>query len=623
MSSVPVSADAGARPDGWPGLRSRSNLLRVILVVAFGFLTFGLWRLQVLQGQVHGLAAERNAIRLVTLSAPRGVIYDRNGQILAANSPVFVVSVVEADLPGERRVEVLDRLARLLGTNRDALERTLERRSGDLFTPVPLRSHLPRSLALALEEDGWELPGVRVTVESAREYPEGDLLAHVLGYLAQPTEEEFEQKYQRQGYSVSDLVGASGVEAAYESVLRGSDGARLVEVDAGGRPLRELGVVPAIPGGNVRVSIDLALQRSVTSILKGKLQPDSSGVAVLSDPRNGEILALVSLPTFDANVFSRPDADNEIAALLQDPSLPLFNRAVAGQYPPGSTFKLAVAIGALQEGIANRNTRIRSEGGLRVPNPYDPALSTWFPDWAVLGDLNFIQGLALSSNVYFATLAGGFGDFQGLGVDRVAQYARLVGYGAATGIDLPGEEVGRVPTPSWKVSNFGEGWLTGDTYNMAIGQGFVLATPLQVAAVTDAIANNGTVMRPHVGQGVQDHEGRTTRVVPAETIRLLGLRPDVLQVIREGMVSTLEQDRLRGLQIPGVKVAGKTGTAEYVGPRDAAGNLPTHGWFTGFAPAEVPQVAITVFLEKGGGPGDATPVAIEMLRDYFRLRDGR
>ncbi|MBI4213773.1 MAG: penicillin-binding protein 2 [Chloroflexi bacterium] len=595
-----------------------------MLILAFSFLALGLWRLQLVQGQAHGRAAERNAIRLNTIPAPRGVVYDRGGQILAENAPVFVVSLVEADLPENRRVEVLDRLARLLGTTRTALERTLDQRRvpGDVFFPVRLRSHLERSLALTLEQEGWELPGVRVSVESARQYPEGDLLSHVLGYLTQPSPGEFEQKYRGEGYSISSLVGASGVEATYESALRGSDGARLSEVDAGGRPLGELGVVPPIPGGNVKLTIDLNLQRSATNILRAKLQPGSSGAAILADPRTGEILALVSLPTFDANVFSRPDSEGDILTLLQDPSLPLFHRAIAGQYPPGSTFKLAVGIGALQEGVASRNTQIRSEGGLRVPNPYNPRLFTWFPDWAVLGDMNFIRGLALSSNVYFATLAGGFGDFQGLGVDRVAQYARLVGYGAATGIDLPSEEAGRVPTPTWKVENFGEGWLTGDTYNMAVGQGFVLATPLQVANVTNAIANNGTMMRPHVAQAVLDQGGRTIEAVPREVIRQLGVRSDVIQVIREGMISTLEQDRVRAFQIPGVKVAGKTGTAEYVGPRDAAGNLPTHGWFTGFAPAEDPQVTVTVFLEKGGGPTDAVPIAMDMLRAYLERKGG-
>lgn len=615
----------GQVPAG-PGIRARSNLFRALLVVVFALIALSLWRLQVLEAPRHGQAAEANRIRLSEMPAPRGVIYDRNGQLLATNAPVFVVSLVEADVPPGRRGDELGKLAALLGTSREGLERILDQRRvpGDLFAPIPLRTHLPREVALAIEERAWELPGVRVTVESTREYPDGEILAHVIGYLVQPSPDEFERHYRDQRYGMSDRVGAAGVEATFEGSLRGVDGARLTEVDAGGRPLREIRVVPPLPGRNLRLSVDSGLQRALSEILRIKLAAGgASGVAILSNPKNGEILALVSLPTFDANVFGHPDADGAITALLTDPGLPLFHRAVAGQYPPGSTFKLTVGLGALQEHVAERNTRIRSNGGLRVPNPYDPRLFTWFPDWAALGDLNFIQGLAQSSNVYFATLAGGFETFEGLGVEKVAQYARLLGYGVATGIDLPAEETGRVPTPAWKLANFGEAWLTGDTYNMAIGQGFVLATPLQIANVTNAIANRGVVTRPHVGQALLDQNGTVIQTLGSPPIRQLGVRPEVLQVMREGMIATLDTERLQSFKLPNVQVAGKTGTAEYMGPRDRNGALPTHGWFTAFAPADDPEVSVTVFLEKGGGPSDAVPVAMDMLKAYFQQRAAR
>jgi penicillin-binding protein 2 len=310
-----------------------------------------------------------------------------------------------------------------------------------------------------------------------------------------------------------------------------------------------------------------------------------------------------------------------VRGLIEDSRLSLFNRAIAGQYPPGSTFKLVVGIGALQEGVANRSTRIRSDGGLRVPNPYDPRRFTWFPDWAALGDLNFVQGLALSSNVYFATLAGGFGDFRGLEEDRLARYARLLGYGERTGIDLPSEEAGRVPTPAWKLANFAEGWFTGDTYNMAIGQGFVLATPLQVAAVTNAIANGGTLVRPHVARALLDQEGRVLRSFTPPT-RELALRRDVVPLMREAMLETLNTSQLASQRLPQVRVGGKTGTAEFLGPRDARGNLPTHAWFTAFAPYEAPEMAVTVFVERGGSSTNAVPIAMEIVRAYLDLRDG-
>lgn len=592
--------------------------------MAFGLIILQLWRLQVLESPRHGEAAEENRLRLLSIPPPRGVIYDRAGRILASNAANFVISVVEADLPSERRQRVLERLGGLLGTTAEDLERLIQakRVSGDAFASIPLRNHVPREVVLAVEEHGWEMPGIQVTVEAVREYPDGELLGHVLGYLVQPSAEEYERMYRAEGYALSDQVGVAGVEATYEALLRGSRGGRLVEIEVGGRPLRELGVVPPDPGQNLQLTIDLALQRTVTDILKLRLAPGSSGVAIVMDPRNGELLALASLPGFDPNVFSQPERDGEVAALLADGRLRLFHRALAGQYPPGSTFKLVVGIAALQEGVATRNTRIRSNGGLRVPNPYNPRLSTWFPDWAALGDMNFVQGLALSSNVYFATLAGGFEAFQGLGAEAVARYGRLLGYGAPTGVDLPSEEAGRVPTPAWKLANFGEAWLTGDTYNMAIGQGFALATPLQVANLTNAIANGGILVRPHVGRAVLNQDARLIRDLAPPPLRQLDLGPGVLPLIREGMLGTLDTERLKGFKLPGIRVAGKTGTAEFVGPRDARGNLPTHGWFTAFAPYEDPRLAVTVFIERGGGPADAVPLAMEIFRAYFDQQTG-
>jgi penicillin-binding protein 2 len=590
-----------------------------VVLLAFFVLACQLWRLQVLEGPANNEAAAANSIRSQVLPAARGVVYDRDGHLLAANAPAFTVSVVEPDLPAERRDQVLGELAQIMAITPDQIEQTIARRRGAAspLDPIPIRTAASRQVAMTIEEHSWQLPGINVTVESARQYPDGDLLGHVLGYLAQPSPEDYEQHYRGDGYAMSDQVGVAGLEATYEAVLRGQKGARWREVDVAGRPLRELGTVAAEPGQNLQLTLDVGLQRVATDVLRRQLPKGSSGVAIIMDPRNGDILALVSEPDFDPNVFSQPDRSDQVARLLSDPNLPLFDRAVSAQYPPGSTFKLAVGIGALQEGVANRNTHIRSEGGLRVPNPYNPALSTWFPDWAVLGDLNFLQGLALSSNVYFATLAGGFQNFQGLGAEKVAQYARMMGYGVATGIDLPGEEAGRVPTPDWKQTNFNEPWFLGDTYNMAIGQGFVLATPLQVANLTNLIANNGNVVRPHLGKAILNQQGAVTQDLTPAPLRHLDLRSDVLSVVREGMLGTLDTTQLRGQMLQNIRVAGKTGTAEYVGPRDSSGNLPTHGWFTAFAPYENPQITITVFVEHGGGPSTAVPLAMEILRSYF------
>jgi penicillin-binding protein 2 len=363
-------------------------------------------------------------------------------------------------------------------------------------------------------------------------------------------------------------------------------------------------------------------QREVERLLQEGLQDSPSGVAIVTRPSTGEVLAMVALPTFDNNVFSTGDSDAEIEALLTDPNRPLFNRTIGGQYPPGSTFKLVTGAAALHEQIANRNTVIESKGAIFVPNEYNPQLLQRFPDWSVLGRMNFVQGLANSSDVYFYYLGGGFENFRGLGNERLATYAREFGYGARTGIDLPGEAEGIVPDERWKQEAISERWVKGDTYNMSIGQGFVAATPLQVATATNAFANGGTLYRPRLVKALVDQEGRTVRELGPQIIRRLPLSPENWALMREGMeagyhVGTL----LRHTAIPGVRVAGKTGTAEFYGPRNEKDELPTHGWYTGFAPADRPEIAVTVFVELGTGSNSAAPIASRIMRKYFNIPD--
>jgi penicillin-binding protein 2 len=508
----------------------------------------------------------------------------------------------------------------MLGMAPGEIEQTLRvKRAAAPFVPITIRENVPRDTALALEERSWALPGVQVAVATVREYTEGALFLHLLGYMGMPSPDEYTQRYQGQGYAPDERVGSTGIEATYESDLRGKPGTRLVEVDVGGRPLKEIEEVPPEPGQSVVLTIDAELQRTVQDLLGAKLQAqgNSSGAAIIMDPRDGSVLSMVSLPSYDANAFGKPERADEIGKLLSDQSLPLFDRAIAGQYPPGSTFKLVTGLGALEEGIVNRNTRINCNGGLRIPNPYNPRLSTFLPDWGVLGVLDFVQGLAQSCNVYFYTLGGGYENIEGLGSDRLGRYARLLGYGAPTGIDIPSEAGGRVPDSGWKMQQVGETWLPGDTYNMAIGQGYVLATPLQVANVTNAIAMGGVQYRPRLAQAVIDGEGNTVRTVDPQVLRQVAFKPATLSAVRDGMVAVLDSREARPFQIPGVKVASKTGTAEYVGPRDPKGNLPTHGWFTVYAPADNPRVSVTVFLEKGGGPADALPLGMDLLKRYF------
>jgi penicillin-binding protein 2 len=597
----------------------RTQVLRLVLLLGFAALTFQLWRLQIIQGRAHRAAAEENSLRLAMLAPLRGVIYDRNMVPLAVNAPSFAVSVTEADLPESDRDRILAETATILGVPPDEIEQTLRnrRRVGARFTPVVVRENVAREQAMRLEERGWALPGVHVLVETIRQYVDSPIFSHVLGYTALPSEDEYATRYRAEGYAMGERVGAAGAERIYEADLRGRPGGRILEVDAAGRPLREVVLRPAEPGHRLILTIDGELQRVAHRILSERIQPGTSGVVVATDPRNGEILAMVSIPGFDANVFSQPDRDADIAALLQDDGLPLFNRAVAGQYPPGSTFKLVTGIGALEENLVNRNTKINCNGGLRLPNPYNPRLSTFLPDWGVMGVLDFVGGLAYSCNVYFYTLGGGFGQIEGLGSERLGRYARMLGYGDTSGVDLPAEAPGRVPTSEWKLQSVGEPWLPGDTYNMAIGQGYVLATPLQVANLTSTLANGGTFYRPHVVRAVLDADGRTLREIAPQATARVALRGETLSAIRDGMIAVLETPQTRAHRLANVVVAGKTGTAEFPGPKDEKGIGPTHGWFTAFAPADAPRISLTVFVERGGGPSDAVPLAMDILREYF------
>jgi penicillin-binding protein 2 len=346
------------------------------------------------------------------------------------------------------------------------------------------------------------------------------------------------------------------------------------------------------------------------------------------DPRNGEILAMVSTPSFDANIIGNPSRDDELQQLLQDKEkTPMFPRAFSGQYPPGSVFKLVTGSAALQEGVATRDTVIDSRGVMYVESDEYPGVRQPFNDNAAYGPQTFLQGVANSSNIYFFWLGGGYQEgnkttFEGLGVDRLARYARAFGYGARTGLDINGEQDGTIPDPTWKQFHKNQGWVKGDTYNMAIGQGDVLATPLQVANTTNVIANGGTLYQPHLAHAELNPDGNTVKDFSANPRgRVVPVDPSNLAIMRQAMEWAFEGPWLKWFKIPGLRVAGKTGTAEYQGPPDTKGNLPTHGWFTGFAPAENPEISVTVFVESGSGTNDASPIGARIIRRYFHLPD--
>ncbi len=617
--SLPSSQD----PQKKHGIDWRLLLLRIGIVLAFSLLLAQLWRLQIVEGHSFRQLADINRFRVSPVDAPRGVIYDRNHQIVAANTPSFQVSIVPAALPKDDPGRVYSELSGLLSVAPADIADKVSKRKGDDFTPVIIKSDVERDVVLRVEERHLRLPGVIVLPESSRLYPYGPLLSHLLGYMLPITEEQLaaRQNDKEAEYRGDDRIGAAGIEATYEKDLRGKPGEKLYEVDATERPVNDLRIDSPDPGHNLTLSVDVQLQKDVEKILADAMvkKKADSAVAIVMDPRNGQILSMVSLPSYDDNLFSGKVRPSELERVMNDPLKPMINYAISGTFAPGSVFKLVTAAGSLQEGVANANTKILCEGALIIPNQYNPALSTRLPCWGVHGLQDFVTGLANSCDVYYFSLGGGNPGqkFEGLGNERLAKWARLMGYGAPTGIDLPGEVDGLVPTAQWKQDTWGEEWLKGDTYNMSIGQGFVLATPLQVANVTNAIANGGRLLEPRLVASIRDAEDNLIRDVDPVEIRKLDVSETNLSLIRQGMERVPRNDDTKAFNVPALKIAGKTGTAEFPGPKDAKGIMPTHGWFTAYAPYDDPQVTVTVFLQKGGGPSDAFPVAMQIFKRYF------
>jgi penicillin-binding protein 2 len=619
----PTPAERGTRASTW--------VFRGLVLLLFGALTAQLWRLQVVDGQAYTNRSAANWLRQAVIPPQRGVIYDRNKTLLATNAPIFVVSITPADVPKGRMQEIEIRVANELRVPPDEIQRVVDahkvRKDYNAFNPIPVSSKVDREAVMRISEHQLEMPGVQVGVESSRRYTEGNLIAHIIGYMGAISADDAD-RLQQESYGLDDHIGAAGVEQAYEKDLRGQPGKRLYQVEASGQEVGELRRQDAQPGNNLVLSLDLDLQRDVMRILQEGLRNGPGGAAIVMDPRNGEILAMVSMPSFDANIIGDPSRDDELQRLLDDKEqTPMFPRAFSGQYPPGSVFKLVTGSAALQEGLANRDTVIDSKGVMYVESDEYPGVRQPFNDNAAYGPQTFVQGVANSSNIYFFWLGGGYQEgsrvtFEGLGVERLARYARAFGYGARTGLDISGEQDGTIPDPTWKQFHKNQPWVKGDTYNMSIGQGDVLATPLQVANTTNVIANGGTFYQPHLARAELGPEGNVVKDFSASArARAVPVDPNNLSIMRQAMEWGFEGPWLKWFKIPGLRVAGKTGTAQYSGPTDSKGELPTHGWFTGFAPADSPEISVSVFVESGSGTIDASPIGARIIRRYFHLPD--
>jgi len=639
------------------GLARQVALLRMsprLIVLAFLFMivlaifTARLYRLQVVQAEYWTTRAEEQRGQLVRLPAPRGIIYSRDGTPLVRNVPAYQVVVIPALLPEDdvQRETTLRRLAALLDQpySRPAgLPGVLEKVELGMETapydPVVIADGVDRETALTIAQgQGLTYPGVRVDIVSRRQYPYGPLVSQLVGYLGAIPADETEA-YEAEGYdTATDRVGYAGVEASYEDWLRGQAGERYQEEDVLGRVVRVLGAERTpVPGNNVYLTIDLELQRVAQEALQRAMDRVGSrrGVVAAMDPRTGEILAMVSLPTYDDNLFAEGISAQDLEALYNDPHRPLLNHAISDQLPPGSIFKIVTAAAGLQEGVITARTRLNCPGRIELPNRYypnDPEQAQPFYCWnhAGHGWLDVVGGLANSCDIFFYEVAGGFEDarIEGLGSERLGHYAQLFGLGAPLGIELPGEASGLVPSATWKRRTYGENWSTGDTYIFGIGQGYLLVTPLQMLSVMATTANGGTLYRPQIIHHIADAQGNIIQPFQPEISATLPISPENWSLIHQGLEGAVAYGTAPLARVTGVTVAGKTGTAQFcddialqTGICRAGFQQPTHAWFLAYAPAEAPEIALVVFIYNGGeGSSVAAPVAQDILDWYFHER---
>jgi penicillin-binding protein 2 len=576
----------------------------VATCLAFAALLARFAYLQIFQWQRYFKESERNRIREVTEQPVRGILLDRNNEVLVDNRPAYSLRVVPYELL--RSQPALHLLADILGEPAEKIRAEIRQRRISNFRPLKLRRHVSFQTVSQVEELELDLPGVDYEIEPTRYYPSGVRAPHLFGYLGEVTAEEIEQ-YKERRYEQGDVIGKKGLERVYDDLLRGEKGYRYVEVDALGREVRQLTELksrPARPGKNLVLTIDAGLQR----FLEQRMESFRGGAVVL-DVHTGDVLALVSKPDYDPELFAKPISPEVWQALINDPAKPLYDRMIQSVYPPGSTFKLIIAMAGLETGRIKPADKVYCPGWFRLGRRI---FECWKHDGH--GRVNLLQAIEHSCNVYFYQMA------LRVELDDWARYARFFRFGRPTGIDLTGENGGQVPDRAYLDERYGKGrWTDGLRLNLAIGQGDLLVTPLQMAQFAMALANNGLIYKPRLLLKVVDPLTGNVRRNAVDSLKVPGVSLATYALIKKGMFAVVNGDRgtAKVLRRIGVTAAGKTGTAQ--NPHGEP-----HAWFIGYAPAELPEIAIAVIVENGGGGGSvAAPVAADALKYWFSRRSSR
>ena len=600
------------RKDGAPELRPRARLIYLLVALAFIGIMARLIFLQAIQGERYSYLSENNRIRIKRILGTRGMIYDQRGDLLVDSRPSFDLLFVPED--SENPEATLRQLAGYLGREEsELLENFKQSKSRSAFDDIILGKDVDWATVVAVETHQLDLPGVTLRARPRRSYADGPAGAHVLGYLGEIGPKQL-KSFKAEGYELGDEIGQYGLEKKWEQYLRGKGGGQQVEVDAVGRRVRVLSEVISGPGYTVHLTLDRKLQQTAYEALQGK-----EGTIVVLDVHSGAILAMASTPAFDPNVFARGIKGDEWRALIKDRLRPLSNRAIQGQYPPGSTFKVVMAIAGLEEEAVQPDTKIFDPG-------FFPFGNRNFRDWKKEGhgSVDLHRSLVESCDVYYYTLG------TRLGIDKIAKWSRAFGLGEKSGALLDDEKGGLVPDTEWKRKRFRQPWYPGETPSVAIGQGYLTVTPLQLANMMATVANGGTLYRPRLVSRVESIEGQRVYEQGPEVIRTIELKPETLTRVRNALADVVQGAAGTGkaARSPIIALAGKTGTAQVVEMKGAYLKSEQltyfsrdHAWFVSYAPLNKPEIAIAVLVEHGGHGGEAAaPMAKKVAEKYAEMK---
>ena len=600
---------------GWsgsPALKKRFIIASLAALAIFVLLFLRLWYLQIIQADTYQALSEKNRTRYIPIAAPRGPIIDRDGHMLVDSRPAFRIAALRQEV--EEPEKLLIRLAELLDIDLAILQK---RWAAGLrfprYRPVPLADDVSRRVLERVMEHSFELPGILTEVRPVRFYPYGESAVHLFGYLAEITEEELRAGPYR-AYHGGDFVGKNGLEKAIEPYLNGIPGEQRVEVDVQGKKLRILKTQEPVPGNRVTLTINRDLQLATEEAFG-----DQAGAAVALDVHTGEVLAMVSKPDYDPSLFARGITGKEWVELLHNPLDPLQNRALKGQYPPGSIFKIVTALAALESGQATAHTKVNCQGELTVGNR---TFRCWKRGGHGITDLK--KALQESCDVWFYEVG------QQVGIDRIADMARRLGLGTPTGLGLAGERKGLIPDQQWKQQKFNDRWYRGETLIASIGQGYILTTPLQLATMMATVANGGTVLRPYLVKRIEDMDGKIQQEPQPQIVQLAHLNQSQLEAVRHGLEAVVNEPHGTAWmsRIKELPFAGKTATSQVVHQRkrrkqdaEIPYRLRDHALFTAYAPAANPEIAVAVVVEHGShGSSAAGPIARAMFVNYFKLQ---